>query len=569
MTHRRLSGLTLVAPLLAVHLWMAPGVLAIPTIQDLDVTYIDRTPRYDYNATKNNPAPGDNVTFTGHITMWGTGTIASVGYAWYIDGAQVATGTLTSVTPTNMSVTPIQDRTVTLPWVWQDGNHYVKLVVDPANQISESSELNNVREDRVNAIIAGFWVERSAYQYFQQNQNKLGVGSNSWDDWIQRQMAKQNQLYAQAIWPISPQGVLDRVRIDKIIVVPDGALPLAGGLPTNRPDASDRTVDLMWGFTAEQVQGTFYANHTSTSEDNPFYLEKSLIHELGHARYLIDYYGFDVHNTASYQSVQILENGQPVAGSQYMPFVAFGEVLYYNKSGGVMSGPYGFQWSPSEAGALNLIAGRRAQCGNYNAPCNIGVYLQNLPQNNHMRFVDSYGHPWVDASVQVYRATGAPSWYGKTFDNTPDAFYQSDGDGYVHLPRNPFTSGGNITHTYGLANGVIILRIQSGQRIWYRFVEAPDFNMQHWMGNTQDAYYSLTLSGDAAPEDRDHDGDVDMTDFGLLQVCLEEPGLPQPLPVCTGADLTGDGVVDHEDVMWFEGCLSGANVPFDPLCRPM
>ena len=31
-----------------------------------------------------------------------------------------------------------------------------------------------------------------------------------------------------------------------------------------------------------------YDNHTSQSMDNPFFFEKSLLHELGHARYLID-----------------------------------------------------------------------------------------------------------------------------------------------------------------------------------------------------------------------------------------------------------------------------------------
>ena len=53
-----------------------------------------------------------------------------------------------------------------------------------------------------------------------------------------------------------------------------------------------------------------------------------------------------------------------MAGSSYMPFIAWGEVLYYNKSGGVMSGPWGYIWSPYETMALNLIAGHRAWKGN-------------------------------------------------------------------------------------------------------------------------------------------------------------------------------------------------------------
>lgn len=368
----------------------APGWATSPT--DLDVTYIERTPRYNYDAAKNNPAPGDDVVFTAHIINWGATTLNSVAYRWQIDSAVPTSALITSIAPGS-------EATVTLPWTWQSGNHTVAFTIDPSNAILETSEINNTITDRVNAIIAGFWVEQAAYAYFHEHQKELNIGSNSWQDWIQRQMARQNSLYASAIYPLSPHGVLDRVRIDKIVVVPDGALPLNGGLATNNPDLRDKTVDLMWGFPASQIAGTFYANLTSTDVNNPFYLEGSLLHELGHARYLVDQYGYDVHNTYNpstgqgYDSVKILENGVPVAGSALMPFIAFDEVLYYNKSGGVMTGPYGFVWSPYEAAALNLIAGRRAQCGNYNAPCNIGAFLNDLPQRNFVRFVDGTGRP--------------------------------------------------------------------------------------------------------------------------------------------------------------------------------
>ena len=464
-------------------------ILIEPT--DIDVTLIERTPRYDYDAVKNSPSVGDIVTFRAHVKNWGSNALPSVSYRWQMDGITVASGTLTNMTGG-------EERVVTYAWIWQSGVHRVKFAADVDDLVDELSETNNQVEDRTNAISAGFWVEQSAYDYFHQYQKNLGIGSNSWEDWIRRQMSLQNQLNGDAIWPISPYGVLDRVRIDKIVVVPDGALPLNGGLATNDPDLLDKTVDLMWGFPANQVQppSTFYADHATVSENNPFCIERSLIHELGHARYLIDCYGFDVHNTASYDAVQIWEGSTYVAGSPFMPFLAFNEVLHYNHSGGVMTGPYEFQWSPYEAGALNLIAGQRATCGNYNAPCNIGVFLQDLPQNNHVRFVDATNAPLVNANVRIYRATSAPGiWYGKTFDNIYDAEYTTDSDGRVHLPRNPFTSGGPIQHTYGIANGVLILRVQHRGQIWYRFLEVSDLNMQYWQGNTQDAYYTIVLEG--------------------------------------------------------------------------
>ncbi len=527
---------------------------------DLNVTYIERTPRYNYDAAKNNPAAGDIVTFRGHIKNWGTSSV-STGYQWFLDGALAASGTV--------GLSPGEDRVVTYEWAWQTGNHRVKLVADPANLVSELTDLNNAIEDRTDAIIAGFWVERSVYDYFHAYQKDLpSAGANSWEDWIQRQMRFWNQFSQAAVYPTTPGGVLDRVRIDKIVVVPDGALPLNGGYATNHPDLSDKTVDLMWGFPATLLGGGMYNNHTSTAMNNPFYYEGSLLHELGHARYLIDTYGFDVHNTAAhggYDAVQIYEGGTYVGGSAYMSYLAFGEVLYYNKYQKMMSGGYDQGWSEYDAGALNRIAGRRARCGNYNAPCNIGEFLQDLPANNHVRITDQYGRPRPGADVRVYQAAGGPGWYGKTFDNTPDLFFTTDADGYAHMPRNPFTSG-NIRHTYGIANGIMILRIAHSGQVWYCFQEVTDFNIQYWRGNTENAYYTISVSGanDSYRADFNRDGSVDLNDFGHLQQCFNGPNRPPAWTGCADADFDADGDVDLSDFGVFQTCFNGPNRP--PAC---
>ncbi|MBN1511108.1 MAG: hypothetical protein JXB13_03770, partial [Phycisphaerae bacterium] len=579
----------------------APGVGT-----DLNVMFIERTPKYNYDATKNTPAVGDTVTFHGHIRCWGpagAAPLGSVAYEWRIDGEVVDSGTITNfeaLTPPyafdysgypnptddatlrnpnnwpknpwayNESSPPTGWRVVRLPWVWEAGRHTVELIVDPANAISEVSEANNQRLDYTDALIASFWVEETTWRYFHEYQYMLGVGRNSWEDWIQAQMAKQNGLYENAIWPNTPEGCVDRVRIDRIIVVPDDQLPVNGGLPTNNPDSSDKTPDLQWGFEAYTAGSGFYDNHTSTSLTNAFYIEQSLIHELGHARYLIDSYGFDVHNTAhhgGYDSVQIWEGSTYVGGSEYMPYLAWEEVLHYNVNGGIMSGPYEFQWSPYEAGALNRIGGQRARCGNMNAPCNIGEYLQDLPQNNHVLFVDPFGHPRAGADVRVYRATSGPGWYGKTFDNTPDLYFTTDANGYAHMPRNPFKNG-TILHTYGEASSVIILRIEHLGYVWYEFVEAAAFNMEYWAGHTQDAYYTIELERRVTDSDSDglHD-DWEMHFFGNLghlTATDEEPDdLTNAQELAAGTDplnpdTDGDGLTDGDEV------LSVGTDPLDP-----
>ena len=493
-----------------------------PRQRDLDVTYIARTPRYNYDAAKKNPAPGDLVTFEGHVRNWDNLT-PSAEYRWELDGVPVASGTLTDLGAN-------EERVVTWQWNWQNGPHRVRLTVDPANAVAELSEVNNVVEDRTDGLIVAFWVEQSLYDYFHERQRNLGIGSNSWEDWAQRQMAKWNEHNATAIWDVTPNGVTDRVRIDKITVVPDGALPLNGGLPSNNPDSRDRTPDLVWGFEWDP-NSTFYSNTTSRDPNNPFYLEPSLVHEMGHARYLVDNYTWDVANNTDVTQVQITEptTGQPVAGTSLMPYLAFNSVLYYNQSGGVMTGPYGNNvWSPHEAGALQRIAGRRAVSGNMNAPGNFGEFLNDLPAANHVRFVNGAGQPLVGADVRWYAASPGPGYGGKTFDNTPEHTLTTDADGYVHLPRDPFLPG---------QHKEAVMRVALGGQIWYRFFEVAEMNLEYWRGHTANGFYTVELPLRTAAAEMEvqgfnqaiADGDTtpslnDLTDFGGVNVTPAGPG---------------------------------------------
>lgn len=72
----------------------------------------------------------------------------------------------------------------------------------------------------------------------------------------------------------------------------------------------------------------------------------------------------------------------------------------------------------------------------------------------------------------------------------------------------------------------------------------------------------------AVRADFDHDGDVDMDDFGHLQRCLSGPGTLQLDPLCADARLDADGDVDDNDLAFFSNCMSGPNIPAGPTCAP-
>ncbi len=462
----------------------------VPPGSDLTVMYIARLPRLNYVWGSSNPAeegwpvPGQTVRWRAVVRNWLDSTLTGVPYQWVMNGNAVDSGAI--------DIAAGDTASVDYPWSWTFNRNQLKFVIDPQNVIPEEEEENNELLIYTDAISAGLYVEQSVYDYFHQYQKELGVHSNSWEDWAQRQVRIWNDMFEDAVYPLSPDGVLDRIRLDKITIVPDGALPLHGGLPSNHPNRQDSTVDLQWGFPATLLNGNFYANHTSATLNNPFYYEGSLIHELGHARYLIDVYGFNIHTGAGDSSViAIKENGELIVGTPYMPLQ--GGAVHWSPFQGLMHSNYTYVDEYSTA-ALNLIEGHRATYGNFNSPGNIGVYLQDLPAENRLTVKDDAGNILPNASVWIYRSESQPGvWYGKFYDDIADIQLTTDANGQVLLGRCPFDDDGTIEHTYGRANGVIIIRVEHNNWIGYDFLEATAFNMEYWAGNTQMAGYEIEV----------------------------------------------------------------------------
>lgn len=68
--------------------------------------------------------------------------------------------------------------------------------------------------------------------------------------------------------------------------------------------------------------------------------------------------------------------------------------------------------------------------------------------------------------------------------------------------------------------------------------------------------------------DFDHDGDVDMSDFGEVQQCLQGENIRPPRVGCEQADLDNDRDVDNTDMNKLRGCLSGPDIPYTMSCLP-
>lgn len=488
-------------------LWVSFIVVSAQAVDytfDISAGWIQRLPEMPYVWESENPTVegwpevGEEVTWRAHVKNWHSETLTDVAYAWLLDGVVVTTGVVTLPPQTH---TPVD-----FAWTWTFDRHELTFIINADYAIDEYSFRNNRVTVYTDALSVGFWVEQSLYDHFHAYQHKLGDGANGWEDWAQRHITRWNEMFATADFPEdAPHAVLDRVRMDQIHIVPDRALPLSGGLPTNNPDRDNRTIDLQWGFPSTLLEGRMYADHTTRADNNAFYFESSLMHELGHARYLIDTYGFNFHDTdpagdTPRSNITVKVDGTVIVGTPYLPLnppwwdsvyfpTRFGDPGY-----GLMANPK-TRMDQHSTVAMNLIAGHRAIKGNFNSPGNIGVYLQDLPQENIVTLRDSFGALLPHATVTVYRVTELrDNWYGKRLENTPDMIRVANAKGEVALGRCPFAENGVIRHTYGIGNGVMLVRVDHSDRIGFAFMDVMHFNLQYWRGNTETGRYDVAVS---------------------------------------------------------------------------
>lgn len=484
---------------LAVLLMLAASVSAAET--DLSVGWIARNPKVDYAWNSTNPtvegwpASGSTVTWVAHVRWLGADRLDDVSYRWLVDGNVVQTGTI-DFAPQSLVRSE-------LPLTWTFDRRQIVFEIDHENTLAETEERNNRLLVHSNALGVGLYVERTFWEGIRETVKRAKIGATTYDDWMQRQIRRFNEMAAYAIYPDTPHGVIDRWRIDEIHVVEDGALPLVppyieardwGAGPTSfatlYPNVLDHTVDMQWGFPASSLP--HYSGGPCATDCPPgqrawlMTIGTSFIHELGHARTMIDTYAWWL---TPESDVIRLDPAPPRRLGGY----------FATRENGLMNLDWG-HIDRYSAVAMNLMTGRRARAGNYNEPWDLGWFLNDLPARNRVRFVRTDGSAIANRTVRIYRPTGETidvrtlSPYASIFDGTPDLELKTDRDGVVLLPRNPFTDGDIVAYVDRF-NGVAIVEIVDGNTRRWAFLDSLQFNLAYWRGETEEATHEVVADG--------------------------------------------------------------------------
>ncbi|MBD3410576.1 MAG: DUF5123 domain-containing protein [Ignavibacteriales bacterium] len=487
--------ITLAFASLGAMTWAQPGGYAVPDdyIDEADVyiSHVSLQPNQDYVTNSSQPdvdgwpSVGDTVRFLAVLGNRDVNNRASqCSYKVYVNGVEEKDVSFVGVRAIKHGGYNVVD--YYYDYIWTGDRDTIEFVVDYNDNTIEPEENNNSYTIYTDAIRVAFYVEYSLYWEFHERQRYLsGASSNGFEDWAHRQMDSLNAK-AQAA------GVDDRFRVDTIVVVSDGSLPLAGGTALGSPNRNDKSIDIQLGYTATMDD---YDDSTTVSGANPAYYDYETLQRSLETRYCITLDAWDVYDDASTRNIAVQEDGAYVAGSDYMPWLgAYDDAVYYTEREGIM-GDVGDSIAAYTADALNQIAGYRATDGNYNPPGNQYAFLQDLPSENRLTVYGADSELLVGATVKIYQSTGdGTTWYGKAYDNSPDLWLTTDANGQTLLGQCPFSSDGTLYHEYGNSNLTAIVRVEYEGNVDYGFLESADFNMQYWAGNTSLGEYDYHTS---------------------------------------------------------------------------
>ncbi len=459
---------------------------APPPGVDLDVTYINRQPMYrsycvDYPADvpgvpilcpgtedeRRWPAAGEVVTFTAHIANKGTLPSPPFDFKWFIDGGEVAAGTLPALAAGG-------EATTTYAWKWahtMDGervldDHTINFAVDPSDAIHETFEANNSLTDRTNVL--GLRIGITPEMLAAYNAPWLPGLSYSAEDWLQRQIAAMNWVFANSVYPLTPGGATERVRINAIEV-------------TSTPPVNDRTSDGGWFVDTDyRIVSGWYDPKTD--------IDWALVHELSHQVGVIDLYQLNL----PVLNVKVLDRERLPANFGF-------DWPRPDLMGGGDIAPHTDSHLYSSHGAAGFSSTKGYRRGYY------GEYQFDIPLENILAVLDNQGNPAAGVEVSLYQRNGPVMWPGEvTVDDTPEFAGMTDVEGRVRLANRQIVGGPWATRTghvlrdnpFGVVDIVggrnrFLVKLAKGAHEEFAWLDITDFNLAYWAGDTQSHTFTV------------------------------------------------------------------------------
>lgn len=454
---------------------------------DFSCVCIERTPkcnryqvRYDQyrpylrSGTENDqrwPDPGETVTYIGYVYNGGT-TNGDCTCEWYTNGVLFSSAVVSVPAGTFAS------NSVSFPWPsggeMVDGAVDITMQLKPSGAGDELSTTNNVITISTRDLTITFFM---AQEYFDELSKKQNLwGTRNAVDWLRTQFKDMHDKFAQSVYPATPDGIIEQIRIDKFIVMPNASLGAAINSDPNLNKNDGRWA--IWSGSAGHDAAEVASRAAGYANTFGHRIDYGLIHELAHQLGLIDIYQYDVEGPANI----VTHDGVPA--------------LFERKAQqpGMMRTHGDLPFSEFSAIAMNSQVGRRR--GYY------GDFQFLIPRTNVLLILDNAGNPLANATIECFRRVGS---YFKDDDLTVSG--NTDVNGLFTLPNSGdtyATSNGYTLyqHPFGFLSVVggnqLLVRITKGDARFYHWFDCIDANILYWRGNSSVATHAINakLSGD-------------------------------------------------------------------------
>lgn len=507
-----------------------------PELPDLTVAYVERLPRdqhwhghvvmrdglpaldVDPGAFSPHPAQGAAARFRIHVLNAGFAASPDVSYRVSVDGAEIGSGTVATLPPDGTS-------TIEIEWPWDAARHELRVELDRENTCDEIAKWNNTHTEYTDALGVVIVVARDRYEAFREIRN---IGDTfCFEDWAQYQLDCLNGIFRASVYPSTPEGAIERVRCDRILVVDD---------PNDDTTRAAWEAQLHAGGKADApFEYAGVLSYPTIPEDTaPTY--EALVVDWQRLTHLCRQFGLiDLKATDTRIDQCLVRDSRG-------RFVQRRHLFPHRRT--LMFASKGYPLTERGAAALNAMRGRPRGFS--------GDFLFQLPAEIAIDVRANDGGPLEGVQVDVYQlmAEGDYAGYIAGYERS-DPLYsgQTDGDGRFTLLDQPVTeiatpNGYQLKASpFGKvavdeSNGLLLLKLTYGPAEQFFFVRLYDCNVAYLRGE-RDCYVQTLYTRLGGPES------LVPPPYTLMRM-EDRTGETPPLQVCWNLPQTvGIGMVEE------------------------
>lgn len=479
---------------------------------DLDLMYVERTPKYPLHSNKIWPSTGEQVTSIVHYANFGYRTCNSFKIKFELIKDNNLNFKLdkgdTPVGPPVIKkiTTPLEPGnktgTVSFKWRWPVGNAsdppvFVKVTLDPDNEVAELCEANNERCDLNTGRLVHWGYGRDAAGKGDNDSNFVNdytgkvinlVGSFSDYDWCQSNVERMNMMLRESVYPTtSPVGIKDSVRLDKFHTL-DEYLE-----DHNNPHG-------------------LYQGGYEEMWDTRMTLSPGQIHEMGHTCLgLPDMYGQGI----SVCNVLLNdEHGNTYGGTPLYPVVTVrDDVGPWTSATWGYPDALGVGYTPLMINNHQWLDAHQAGWVNKYAKLRVGIpdtFGEMVPNETKLQLFDVNDKPLTNARVYAYQCinTGCIYMPNKYYPNRPKFIFTDNGTGIYTIPKttseywddwetdkversvpSPIPFDRTNTKAYGpswqVGEQLLLKIVGADGKVEFQTLPLSEFNVAYLSGNTK------------------------------------------------------------------------------------